>query len=549
MRRSDDVTESASPGLVRGCEVVTTVQMRELDRRTIELGTPGLELMERAGRGIACEILGPLGDAAARGVVVVAGRGNNGGDGFVVARLVAEHGWPVKVWLVGDPARVAGDVRTNLERWVAGGGKVETIAEEAPFPAQATADLGCAGVIVDALFGTGLNAPVGGAAARAIAAIAGARSTAASEGRAPVVVAVDLPSGLDGDTGEPWGTAVAADVTVTLGATKIGLVLPAARPFVGRLVEVDIGLAVQARSAIAPLARAAGAADMACALPVRRASGHKGTHGHVLVVAGSAGKSGAAILAGRAAIRGGAGLTTIATPAAIRDLVAAALPEAMTEAWPARDPEAWRGLLAGRGAVVVGPGLGRDDAAAWTAGMIVASAPVPVVVDADGLNAIAADLESLRRAPGVRILTPHPGEMARLCGRSTAEVQGRRLEVAREIARRSGAVVVLKGAGTVTAAPDGRAVVNTTGGPILGTGGTGDVLAGLIGALLAQGVEPFAAACLGVFLHGAAGDRIAARLGDSGLLASELADEIPLARRALSLDPGDERCGSGGPLL
>ena len=181
--------------------------------------------------------------------------------------------------------------------------------------------------------------------------------------------------------------------------------------------------------------------------------------------------------------------------------------------------------------------------------MIVASAPVPVVVDADGLNAIAADLESLRRAPGVRILTPHPGEMARLCDRSTAEVQGRRLEVAREIARRSGAVVVLKGAGTVTAAPDGRAVVNTTGGPILGTGGTGDVLAGLIGALLAQGVEPFAAACLGVFLHGAAGDRIAARLGDSGLLASELADEIPLARRALFMDPGDERCGSGGPLL
>ena len=149
--------------------------MRELDRRTIELGTPGLELMERAGRGIACEILGPLGDAAARGVVVVAGRGNNGGDGFVVARLVAEHGWPVKVWLVGDPVRVAGDARSNLERWVAGGGKVETIAEEAPFPAQATADLGCAGVIVDALFGTGLNAPVGGAAARAIAAIAGAR--------------------------------------------------------------------------------------------------------------------------------------------------------------------------------------------------------------------------------------------------------------------------------------------------------------------------------------------------------------------------------------
>lgn len=533
-----------------GLPVVTTAQAREADRRTIELGTPGLELMERAGRGIAAEILGPLRAQAVRGVTVVSGRGNNGGDGFVVARLLAEAGIGVAVKLIGSRERVAGDARASLERWIAAGGRVDDLGEVGD-PLALAGEFRRSGVVVDAIFGTGLNARVEGPAARAVAAIRAAREPSASlagRGCSPAVLAVDLPSGLDGDTGEPWGTAVSADATVTLGGTKVGLLLPAARPFVGRLVEVDIGLAPDALAPITPLARAATAAMAASLLPRRRVSGHKGSHGHVLVVAGSPGKAGAAALAGRGAIRAGAGLVTVATPAPVRDLVAGLLPEAMTEGWPTPGG-AWADLLSGRDAVVCGPGLGRGPEAVAAARALAAQVVLPLVIDADGLNALAGAAELLGPASGPRVLTPHPGEMSRLVGRPVPEIQGDRLGSARDLAARSGAVVVLKGAGTVVAAPDGRACVNTTGGPILGTGGTGDVLAGLLGALLGQGLDPFSASRLGVFLHGLAGDRIAERIGPAGLLASELADEIPLARSAVAALEVDERCGSRKPLL
>ncbi|MFM8408883.1 MAG: NAD(P)H-hydrate epimerase, partial [Alphaproteobacteria bacterium] len=351
-------TDSSTDG---GRTVLTTAQAREVDRRTIELGTPGLELMERAGRGIAAEILGPLRACAIRGVVVVAGRGNNGGDGFVVARLLATEGIPVEVRLLGARERVGGDARANLERWLEAGGRVTDLGDVGD-PRALSGELRRAGLVVDAIFGTGLNQRVEGPAARAVAAIAAARDPdpgLGSRGSSPVVLSVDLPSGLDGDTGEPWGVAVSADVTVTLGGTKVGLVLPAARPFVGRLVEVDIGLDPAALAAIEPVARAMTQESAAALLPARPASGHKGSHGHALIVAGSEGKSGAAALAARAAIRAGAGLVTVATPGSVRDLVAGLLPEAMTEAWPTV-AGGWDEILAGRDAVVCGPGLGRD---------------------------------------------------------------------------------------------------------------------------------------------------------------------------------------------
>lgn len=542
--------EPTGPAGREGVPVVTTAQAREVDRRTIELGTPGLELMERAGRGIAAEILGPLRPCALRGVVVVSGRGNNGGDGFVVARLLAAAGLPVEAWLVGARDRVSGDARTNLERWLAAGGRLEDLGD-ADDPVDLAARLRRAGVVVDAIFGTGLNAPVVGPASRVVAAIALARTpgpSLAGAGSSPVVLSVDLPSGLDGDTGEPWGAAVPADVTVALGGPKLGLVLPAARPFVGRRVDVDIGLAPASLAAIAPLARAATREMAASMLPARPVSGHKGSHGHVVVVAGSEGKGGAAALAGRGAIRGGAGLVTVATPRAVRDLVAGLLPEAMTESWPAGDA-GWQAILSGRDAIVCGPGLGRDAEAGALARRLAREAALPVVLDADALNAIADEPAILRSAPAPRVLTPHPGEMARLAGLPVAEVQADRLAVARATAVRTGAVVVLKGAGTIVAAPDGRACANTTGGSILGTGGTGDVLAGLLGALLAQGLDGFSAGLLAAYLHGLAGDRIAARRGDAGLLASELADEIPRARSALVAGTVGERCGPPGALL
>jgi NAD(P)H-hydrate epimerase len=535
--------------------LVTAAQMRELDRRTIELGTPGGVLMERAGAGIVKHILAKHRSACSRGVSIVCGRGNNGGDGFVVARLLRKRGYRCNVVLIGGRAELKGDALLNAERWAKARGRVAEVAE---IDEQGTRDLerelARAGVIVDGIFGTGLTRPVDGLAAQVIAAInrvawqtadrgvrerpsappAGARGRRAAGSAPPVVVAIDVPSGLDSDGGEVLGVAVRAHTTVTLGALKPGLVAPAGREYAGDVVLVDIGLAPEAFAALAPFGDLGDAAGLAPLVAPRRASAHKGTHGHLLVAAGSRGKTGAAILCGRGALRGGAGLVTIACPEAVLPIVAASTPELMTEPVMGFSAEAWRRRLEGKAAAVVGPGLGTSPEAVDLVRWLVGEAEVPLVVDADGLNALAGEAAVVRRVRRGVVLTPHPGEMARLTGASTGDVQARRIDAARELARDSGAVVVLKGSGTVTAAPDGRWTLNTSGNPLLGTGGTGDVLAGLIGSLLAQHLPPYDAARLGVFLHGVAGDRLAVRLGDAGLLASELADELPHARRALA---------------
>ncbi|HEY8515761.1 MAG TPA: NAD(P)H-hydrate dehydratase [Candidatus Binatia bacterium] len=535
--------------------LVTAAQMRELDRRTIELGTPGEVLMERAGAGIAAALLRRHRAACARGVVVVSGRGNNGGDGFVVARLLKKRGHRCEVVLLGRLEELEGDARLNAERWTKMRGRtveLETLDEHGA--AELERRLSRAGVVVDGIFGTGLARPVEGLAAQVVEVIErAARGEASPDARPargergagretstrgarrtrPVVVAIDLPSGLDADSGEALGVAVRADLTVTLGALKPGLVAPAGRVWAGEVELVDIGLAPEAIEAVGPYGEIGDAAMLAPLLPPRHASSHKGTHGHLLVVAGSRGKTGAAILCGRGALRGGAGLVTVACTDEVLPIIASSTPELMTEPYGRFSADEWRARLDGKAAVAVGPGLGTSDAAVELVRWLVREAGVPLVVDADGLNALARDTSVLREAKHGVVLTPHPGEMARLVGSSTKDVQARRIEVARTLARDTGAVVVLKGSGTITAAPDGRWTLNTSGNPILGTGGTGDVLAGLLGSLLAQHLEPYDAARLAVFLHGAAGDRLAERLGDAGLLASELADELPLVRHAL----------------
>ncbi len=532
--------------------LVPAEQMRELDRRTIELGTPGLVLMERAGAGIVEHLLARFKRAAQRGVVVVCGRGNNGGDGFVVARLLRGRGYRCRTVLLGRRESLSGDARTNADRWVKRRGRIvelEQLDEDGACALEQ--ELASAGVIVDGIFGTGLARPVEGLAAQVVAAInraaadasAPASVPAAGKGAPrsrrparpsrPVVVAIDVPSGLDSDSGEVLGVAVRADLTVTLGAMKPGLVAPAGRGHVGEVALVDIGLAAEAFSALAPFGEAGDAPTLRPLVPPRPASSHKGTHGHVLVIGGARGKTGAAILCGRAALRGGAGLVTVACADEVLPIVATSTPELMTDPVARFSPDEWRARLGGEAAAVVGPGLGTSREAVELVRWLVASAELPLVIDADGLNALAGDVARLRGARHGVVLTPHPGEMARLTGLSTAEVQARRIATARALARDTGAVVVLKGSGTITAAPDGRFTLNTSGGPLLGTGGTGDVLAGLIGSLVAQGLPPYDAARLGVFLHGSAGDRLAERLGAAGLFASELADELPLARLAL----------------
>jgi hydroxyethylthiazole kinase-like uncharacterized protein yjeF len=504
-------------------KLVTAAQMRELDRRAIqELGLPSLVLMENAGR-TTYEILRRQFPEPAGEVAVLAGRGNNGGDGYVVARYLAQDGLPVVVFLLGLPEQVKGDARVNLEILGRLGVEVVEVETEADLN-PVLHRLARAGLIVDALLGTGLDKPVAGLMAALIAKV--------SHLKAPVL-AVDIPTGLSADTGEVLGVALKAQVTVTFGWPKLGQVLPPGRDYVGRLYQVNISippeLAAQTPTELAE------AREMRGLLPARPPYSHKGTFGHLLVLAGSAGKTGAAALASEGALRAGAGLVTLGIAQSLNDILEVKITEAMTLPLPeaagaralgraALSPV--RKFLSDRDALALGPGLGTHPETQELVRRLVGSLPHPMVVDADGVNALAADLTALP-APGLRILTPHPGEMARLVDASVPEVQADRLGLAWETARRLGVVLVLKGAQTLVAAPDGRLSLNVTGNPALASGGTGDVLTGLIGGYLAQGLAPYDAARLGVYLHGLAADFWAARYGPRGLTAGDLLDVFP----------------------
>jgi NAD(P)H-hydrate epimerase len=503
--------------------LVTAGEMRSLDRYTIEtLGVPGELLMESAGRATAASVLEVLPDGGS--VLVVCGGGNNGGDGLVAARQLHAVGVPVRAAIVASPDRLSPDAAANLERARRAGVTVAFCGPD--FEPRH-------GVIVDALFGTGLDRPVEGDAEAAIRRINASRAACR-------VVAVDLPSGLHADTGQVLGAAVEADVTLTLGLPKLALALEPGRSLAGRVRVARIGIAdhapgVSAGAELWP-ARAA-----AVRLPERAAAGHKGSFGHVLVVGGSEGKTGAAALAAAGAASAGAGLVTVACPRGVLDVVAALSREAMTAPLPetrgralcAGADKALLALAHERDVVVMGPGLGRDPE---TQSLLRAVAPEierPLVLDADALFAFGDDPSRLMARAAATILTPHPGEAGRLLGISAREVNADRVGAARRLAAATGAVALVKGAGTVTASPDGRATVNPTGGPALASGGTGDVLAGMLAALLAQGLSSHEAAALGAWVHGHAGDRITARAGASGLLAGELAREVPAAMESL----------------
>jgi NAD(P)H-hydrate epimerase len=410
----------------------------------------------------------------------------------------------------------------------------------------ASARVFSADLIVDALLGTGLQNEPTGVVGRAIDAFA----ELGAPPRVPVV-AVDIPSGLPSDTGEvPWKT-VHATCTVSFAAAKHGHVLPPACDRVGDLEIVDIGIPATVIAALARLHQIEGR-DAAAALPPRRPSAHKGDFGHVLVIAGSVGKTGAAALCAAAALRMGAGLVTVATPStALAHLMSTLRPEAMTEPLPLTDGgalgkealERAAALAESRDAVVLGPGLGQGAEVRAFVRDLIGRCTRPMVIDADGLNAVAGSAKnagavSLLRRSAPTILTPHPGEMARLCGSSTAEVQRRRLETARRFAMEAGATVVLKGQRTLIADSDGRTAVNPTGNPGMATGGTGDVLAGIVGALVARGLPAWTAATAGVYLHGRAGDVAAARLGEESLVAGDVIESLSDAVRGLSEDRG-----------
>jgi len=500
--------------------VVTAAEMRALDRWTIEHRTPGPELMERAGRG-AAEFLRRRWRRMGGPVVVCCGKGNNGGDGLVLARHLRRARIGVEVWLVAPTSAVGGDAAGMLERW-----RGATFTVETPGQVDALARrIARAGVVVDALLGTGLNTPVDGVLGAVIDAINAA-------GRP--VLAIDLPSGLSSDSGQPLGRAVRATATATFAFPKVGQVIYPGVDLCGALEVVDIGIPQDAVTAVGPQIRLLEAAEVGSLLPRRPRDAHKGSFGHVLVIAGSRGKTGASLLATSAAARAGAGLTTLAAAGALLPVLEGHVREIMTEPLPdgpdgtaaLGDGAAVERLLPGRGAIVCGPGLGLAEGTRALVAHVVRRARAPLVLDADGLNAVAGTA-LLRERPGPTVVTPHPGEMARLLGCSTGDVQTDRLHAARRFAAEHGVITVLKGARTVIATPDGRTAISPTGNPGMASGGMGDVLSGIVGGLLAQGLDALAAASLGVFAHGAAADAIVARRGEAGLLAGDLVDELP----------------------
>ena len=487
--------------------LLTAAETRTAEAEAERRGLPASILMENAGTAVA-EAAMALGGPAAR-FLVVAGPGNNGGDGYVAARKLHAAGRQVDVWRVGDPARMKGDAARNHAAVEQGGVPVHSSAAAMP--------LRPGDVVIDALFGTGLARAPDGEPADAV------RAMLRWHAEGVRVLAVDLPSGLSSDTGRAFEPCVAADLTVTFGALKLGLGLEPGATLAGRIEVADIGLAD-----LTPSTWLLEPSDGPRWLPRRRADTNKGTYGHLLVVAGSRGKTGAAALAGVAALRSGVGLCTVATPADALSDVQGHAPELMGVALPAAavlGPTHLDALLAaaeGKHALVIGPGIPRGPETHALLGELLARLDVPVLLDADGLNAIAGHAELLERSSGPVVLTPHPGEMARLTGKTVGEVQAHRIAAATGFARAHRAVVVLKGARTVVADSGGQVRVNPTGNPGMATGGTGDVLSGMVGAFLAQGLTPFDAASVGVLAHGLAGDAAARRWGRLGIIASDL---------------------------
>jgi NAD(P)H-hydrate epimerase len=508
--------------------VLTAEQMRAVDHAaTADFGVPTLLLMENAGRGVAEVVARELGGrVAGRRVRVVCGAGSNGGDGFVVARHLALAGADVRVLLAAPRAKIegaAGDAATML-RALDALGLVAIVAGAAWADAKEWGEpLAGADAIVDALFGTGLRSDLTGVPAAAIAAMNAA---------AGLKIAVDIPSGVEADTGRICGVAFRAGVTATMGAPKLGFVVDADAP-AGRVEVVSLGVPIRPPAALGPYCHAVDVDATLAGVPRRGPSGHKGTAGHLLIVAGSAGKTGAAWLSARAAMRAGVGLCTVASTAAGQAALDAKVIEIMTARYSDGDDadassSARLGALAsGMRALAIGPGIPTGPGMRGLVEEIVAKLALPMVIDADALNLLAPHAtRALSAAPGPRVLTPHPGEMARLLGIATAEVQRTRVASARKLAADTRAIVVLKGARTLIARPDGTVFINPTANPALGTAGAGDVLTGVVGALLAQGMDAFDAARLGVLVHGLAGDRASAAIGGLGMVAGDLPDAI-----------------------
>jgi NAD(P)H-hydrate epimerase len=510
-------------------KVVTAHTMQQTDKQAIEeCGISGLDLMESAGQHCVNEILssfGPLGNA-----VVIAGKGNNGGDGYVIARHLCLAGWSVTVTILAERSSISGDAAVNLDRLP------QDTVSYCPIEGQLSSRhmdvISQADLVVDAMLGTGLRSDVSGVYREAIEIINAA-------GRP--IMAVDIPSGIHGTTGRVLGNAVRASVTVTFAFAKLGHVLYPGAEYTGRLVVADIGIPPHLMEA-APGYDLLNDDFIRPMLRRRDRQAHKGQFGHCLVVAGSTGRTGAAALSANSAVRAGSGLVTLAVAESLHSILETKTTEVMTVPLPDSNSgsitssafPAIEKLLEGKDALALGPGLGRRPGTTALVQTIVESVALPMVIDADGLNALADDITILRRKKSASIiLTPHPGEMARLLGTSIPDVEAIRISVAQEFARNFGVYLVLKGARTIIAAPTGIAAINGSGNPGMASGGMGDVLTGIIVSLLGQHYSAWDACRIGVYIHGYAANLVADEKGEIGMNASDVQEMLPYAYNKL----------------
>ena len=488
--------------------------MREMDRIAIEeLGIPGETLMLRAAAGVA-ETAKQMLTPEHNSVLALCGSGNNGGDGIGAAALLCEAGYPAVCCMVGDPEKLSADSRAMLARLRAAGG--DLVAYEGPELLLQEWDL-----IVDALFGTGLSRPVGGKYAALIEAV---------NGSGVPVLACDIPSGVSADTGEVLGCAVKADVTVTFNLPKTGQLLPPGTEYTGKLIVQDIGIPEQAKDRVTHVGEYVTGDMVRSWLPKRSRESHKGDFGKLLLLCGSVGFTGAAALAAKAALRTGAGLVYLGVPEPVYPILAAKLDEPVVFPLPANEAGQFsrkalaeiRRRLPDMDACLAGPGMGRGADTAEIVDGILETASCPVLLDADGINVLSGHIYRLDKARGPVVLTPHEGEFRRIGGDLSAD----RITAAGTCARACGVTVLLKGYRTVTAGPDGEIYVNSTGNSGMATGGSGDVLSGILACLLGQRMEPAKAAAAAAWIHGAAGDLCAARLGQRSMLPSDMIEAL-----------------------
>ncbi|GJM14691.1 MAG: bifunctional NAD(P)H-hydrate repair enzyme [Thermodesulfobacteriota bacterium] len=504
-------------------KIATREIIREIDRLTIKkYGVPGLILMENAGRAVADVLLDNF-DYADR-VAIFAGGGNNGGDGFVVARHLISEGLDVNTYVVSDPKKYKGDALTNYKALVKIGGNIIELKDNLRKYKQAD-------VIVDALFGTGLDREVTGFYKKVIEFI---------NVQGVPTIAVDIPSGLDSNSGYPLGTAILADITVTFVLPKLGISIYPGVEFAGEIYVADITTPDFLEDDIPyELLSSESVVDI---IEPRYEDTHKGIYGHLFILAGSPGKSGAAALSALGAQRSGTGLVTVGIPKSLNPIMEQKTIEAMTEPLPETDLETFGIVSLDRAmeiaenkktAIAIGPGISTTNETREFLYEIIRNLELPMVIDADALTLIADNPKILNVAKAPIVLTPHPGEMSRLAGISTEEVQANRIGVALDFSTKYNVYLVLKGARSVISTPQGEIYINTTGNAGMASGGMGDVLTGIIGGLLAQQIEPADACTLGVFAHGLAGDLAAEQSGEAGIIASDVANKLPNAIRKI----------------